>query len=181
MLVGGRNLDIITSARLIHSYSGIIKDYELLRRAYLFCEMANKLTPEPTSKALFELLAMGLSSLDKGYAPVLVELYFKLHLLKELGYQPELTQAVKAREEILAGKRYFFNTQTGGVSGDAELAAEATPISSSHIKLWRLVFDYPLDRISRIGSVEQAARESLPIANDFYDYLFGKRFKSSEI
>lgn len=44
MLAKGKNLDVITSARARDSWDNLTKDYERVRRAFLFCEMVNKLT-----------------------------------------------------------------------------------------------------------------------------------------
>ena len=181
MLAKGRKLDVITSARLKTNFENLRHDYERLRRAFLFSEMLNRLTTPHTSGANYELLATVLKGLDDNLSPVLVELFFKLRLLDQLGYQPNLEQSVGSREEITAPKRFAFSVEAGSLVEAAGATVANPDIGEDHIKLWRLLLQHPLDRVAAIGGVKAAAADSLPIANDFYDYLFGKRFKAAEI
>ena len=159
MLAGGRNLDIVTSARLKTRYDRITEDYERMRRAFLFCEMVNKLTEHDTSAVLYNLLSHCLNGLNSGLEPELVELYFKLHLLNELGHRPEL--------KTEAAASYYFSFESGKVV--AERTAEAVPMSEDEIKLWRLALDYPLGQIAKVKGIGKAAQGSLLILSRFYD------------
>ncbi|MBI3984122.1 DNA repair protein RecO [Candidatus Microgenomates bacterium] len=181
MLAVGRNLDILTSARVLQGWVQLAGDYERLRRGFLICEMINKLTGQQTSAANYRLLKDSLAELNDGVDPVVVELAFKLQLLDQLGYRPNLEQCVKSHAEIEAGKRYFFSIEGGGLVEVAHAVAENPHITEDHIKLWRLLLEYRAGKLATVKGVVTAAAESLPIANDFYDYLFGKRFKSAEI
>lgn len=181
MFAKGKSLDVLTGARLVKGLKNLSLDYERLRRAFLFCEMLNKLTDTHTSQELYRLLKESLAGLDAGSEPALVELYFKLQLLEHLGYRPNLEQCMQSKEEIAEHKHYAFSSEAGGLV-ESRFAGEAQPkIGQDHIKLWRLVLQYPLGKLGTVGGTSKAAAESLPIANDFYDYLFGKRFKSAEI
>jgi len=182
MLASGKNLDIVTSARTIKRNSNIAENYERLRLAFLCCEMVDKLTSEAQgSKPLYNLLSMVFETLDSGTDPALGELYFKLKLLDILGYRPDLSKCMESLEEIEAGKRYFFSAEKGGVVEKPYAKVGHPEITTDHIKLWRLVLDYPLSSLAKIRNVAQAASQSLPVADEFYDYLFGKRFKAAEI
>lgn len=181
MLVEGRNLDILTSARQQRSFRQITADYERLKRGFLFCEMLYKLGLHTASTATYDLLKESLEALDAGNPPEFVELYFKLRLLDGLGYRPNLEQNIKSRQEIEAHKSYAFNSASGSLEESATFSLENPAISAEHIKLWRLLLKYPLGQSLKVKGTQKPASESLPIANDFYDYLFGKRFRSSEI
>ncbi|MBI4101015.1 DNA repair protein RecO [Candidatus Microgenomates bacterium] len=174
MLAKGRNLDIITYAKVRESFTQISSELQRTGKAFLFAEMIHKLTQHDTSKQTFELLRQALSDLDKGIEPALVELYFKLHLLRLLGHKPNLD--VKEA----SGRHYYFNVETGAVATAASGRGYSN-MAADHIKLWRLMLDYPLSAVAKVRGVAQAAADTLPIANDFYDYLYGIRFKSAEI
>lgn len=181
MLVVGKNLDVLTSARALHSYDQLATSYEALRRAFLLCEMLSKLTDKHTSPEMYQLLKECLKALNEGIVPELVELYFKLRLLDMLGYRPNLEQCMQSKQEIDERKKYRFSSEAGGLV-EQDLGNPSQPkITQDHIKLWRLTLQHPLSKLAKIGGTAQAAEQSLPIANDFYDYLFGKRFKSAEI
>lgn len=181
MLARGRNLEIVTGARLHTHFGNIVKDYEYLRRAFLFCEMTDKLTSANSAPETYDVLVESLRHLDEGYPPEVAELYFKLRLLDILGYKPDLSRCVASQVEITASKRYFFSSEHGGLIESEYARDETAAIGADHIKLWRLSFTQPLSKLVDIGGVEQAARESMGICNDFYDYLFGKRFRAAEI
>jgi DNA repair protein RecO (recombination protein O) len=119
MLVSGKNLDIVTSARVSHSFSSVVSSYETMRLGFLMCEMINRLTPENTSSELYELLKGSLASLVSGVTPVLVELYFKLHLLDQLGYAPNLEEIAADIDEVESAS-WFFNPEKGRVVGAQE-------------------------------------------------------------
>ena len=181
MFAKGKSLDVITSARLKASFDRLGKDYDRLRRGFLFSEMLNRLTSSQTSAANYQLLVNALNALNDNLEPVVVELWYKLRLLDQLGYRPNLEQSVSSREEIIAAQSYTFSHESGGLV-EASASAHANPnIGEDHIKLWRLLLEYSPVKLATVGGVKQAAVDSLPIANDFYDYLFGKRFKSAEI
>lgn len=179
MFAKGKGIDVLTGARLIKSYNNLLQDIEVLQRGWLMLEMVDKLTREP-SKNVYQVVTTCLSALDGGISPSLIELWFKLRLLTELGYEPDLAQNIKSQAEIGANRQYF-SPSSGGLVSRAELHSKTQEITEDHLKLWRLIQALPINKISKIGGTEKAAKESLPIANDFYDYLFGKRFHSSEI
>lgn len=181
MLAKGKNLDVVTSARISRHNKGLVEDYSKIRLAYLFCEMADKLVNKEPGAEVYDLLNKTLAGITKTTKLNLAELYFKLRLLDMLGYKPDLAQCVESRAEILAGKRYVFSAARGGVMESVYAAAGEPDINTNHIKLWRLCLAYPLEQVAKIKDAEPAAGQSLPIANEFYDYLFGQRFKSSEI
>jgi DNA repair protein RecO (recombination protein O) len=178
MLVPAKSLHIVTSARLIAEFRGIGTEYEKMRKAYLFCEIVDKLVEKEASRELYNAFRDAMLSLQGSVNIYLAELYFKLRLLDLLGYRPDLRRCVESRSEILVGRRYVFSAARGGVMESVYATAD---INNNHIKLWRLCLAYSLEQVAKINGAERAAAQSLPIANEFYDYLFGKRFKSSEI
>lgn len=181
MLHPGRNLDVVTGATLRHHFSRITEDYERMRRAFLCCEMVDKLTSDNSAPETYDILVAALQSLHEGHQPAVAELYFKLRLLDILGYRPNLKTCMESQQEIQAGKRYFFSTRHGGLVDSDFARNEHVMIGNDHIKLWRLMLSQPLDAVAQVRGVETAARESIAICNDFYDYLFSKRFRSSEL
>jgi len=206
MLAEGRNLDVITSARLVRRVS-IGDDYQRMRLAYLFAEMVNRLAGDAEPhEGLFELLREAYGGLAGGGAAddaaasggaarstdALLELWFKLRLLDRLGYRPELGVCAVCHQPTSSHRRYAFNVELGGLV-DVGYGTNAgnLPLTRDQIKLWRLALDRPLASLRRLvagggkgdqsgDKVEELAAASLPVCNAFYDYTFGKRFRSSE-
>ena len=178
MLAEGRNLDVITSARL-QSHVSIGDNYEAMRLAYLIAEMTNRLSGEGEHPGLFNLVRDSLEAVT-GEPDVVLEFWFKLRLLDELGYRPELDACV-----VCGGaspdSRYQFDIERGGIVDEAHQSASSRPISHEQIKFWRLVLRQPLKTIRRVEGVGELSAASLLICNLFYDHTFGQRFRSAEV
>jgi DNA repair protein RecO (recombination protein O) len=181
MLAEGRNLDVVTAARLQrHLATG--DDYERMRLAYLIAEMVNRLGGETQPhEGLFELVQAVFIELAAGRANTTLELWFKLRLLDRLGYRPELGSCMVCGTTD-SQRTYFFNVELGGIVDHGCTAASGSPaFSHDAIKLWRLMLAHPLGRIRSVAIAPELAAATLPICNAFYDYTFGKRFRSSEV
>lgn len=179
MLAEGRNMDTITSARLEH-HVAIGDDYDRMRLAYLFAEMVNRLGGDNEhQEGLFELLHDTFAQLEHHTGTVL-ELWFKLRLLDRLGYRPELNGCVTCGA-LGSERTYFFNVELGGIVDRGCSSPGNPPVSNNSIKIWRLALGNSFGAVNAIGGIEKLATETLPICNAFYDYTFGKRFRSAEV
>ncbi len=181
MLAEGKNLDVVTSARSVKRFENIVSNYETMRIGFLVCEMVNKLTDNQVATKVYDLVLSTFRTLNEYAETNVTELYFKLHLLDILGYRPDLNKCMESHDEIKAGMYYFFSSEKGGFVHEQHGNGHEPNITTNHIKLWRLVYDYPLTKLEKIKGAGDAAQETMPILDDFYSYLFGKRFKSAEI
>ena len=183
MLVEGRNLDIITSARLQHYQANGWADYERVRLAYLVAEIIEKLTsdegdPQPELFALasqfYELLE---ANTDLGW----LELVFKLQLANHLGYRPELS-VCRSCGRGGVDNEYFFSPTLGGIV-DASCLAGSLAVSMPHnqIKLWRWILAQSRIIAEPPGGTSELLSPGLAIINSFYDEVFGRRFKVDQI
>jgi DNA repair protein RecO (recombination protein O) len=179
MLAEGKNLDVITSARLQRHYS-VTGDYDRLRLGYLVAEMINRLSGEDQQHdGSYELVGQTLAAIEEGPADTILELWFKLRLLDSLGYRPELDGCT------VCGKSdptlsYKLDVERGGIVNDSCAGMAGLSISNDQIKLWRLCLSNPIESVRRVNDAEVLTNGSLPLINAFYDHVFGKRFKSSE-
>lgn len=177
MLVEGRNLDIITSARLQRDASAIAEHQPALAHAYLFTELIDRLVEEGVNQPeLYVAAASAFEALPAaGEALALVELYMKLHFLDGLGYRPELAHCVVCRSSD-ASSEYFFVSVLGGIADRTCTTDHRFPMQAAAIKLWRLVLGRPLAGVRPITEAEWLAKVSLPACDDFIEYHFGRRF-----
>ena len=180
MLAEGRNLDIITSARLVH-HLAIGDDYDRMRLAYLCAEMVNRLgTDSGHHEGLYRLLHEAYVGLASGAADATLELWFKLRLLDCLGYRPELGRCMICGADD-GDREYLFNVELGGIVDLGCSTPGNHTLTHDQIKLWRLMLTQSLAAVRGVTGAEQLAVTTLPICNLFYDYTFGKRFRSSEV
>lgn len=172
MLAQGRNLDVITSARLLEYPHGLADDYGRLARAFALVQLADRLTPEGHAQPeLFELMAVVLEELRRPAAPELVEAYAKLRVLAILGYRPQLEVCVGCG----AADPVAVDAALGGALCQA--CRGAVPVMpAQQLKLWRLILRYDLEVLHKIGDAAPAAAASLEQLDRFYDYHFGRRF-----
>lgn len=179
MLAEGRNLDVITSARLIR-HLDIADDYDRMRLAYLCAEMVNRLgTDSGHHEGLYALLSAAYAGLADG-ADATLELWFKLRLLDCLGYRPELRGCMICQAN--GGEHeYLFNVELGGLVDLGCSTPGNHALTHDQIKLWRLMLERPLATVRGLDGAELLAVATLPVCNEFYDYTFGKRFRSSEV
>jgi DNA repair protein RecO (recombination protein O) len=180
MLAEGRNMDVVTSARLIrHVEAG--DDYNRMRLAYLFAEMVNRLGGENEHHdGLYELLQEAYQALIEDGPSPLLELWFKLRLLDRLGYRPELKACIVCGTKD-ANREYSFNVELGGIVDVGCSQPGNEPMTHDQIKLWRLMLSRPYKSLLETPGLDQLATKTLPICNRFYDYTFGKRFRSAEV
>lgn len=84
----GKNLDIISEAEIIDSFSSWRKDLLKVQLAFYFGELVDKLTAEEQkNKVVFELLKNSLKSLGKrGENFLILAKNFEMSLLNELGF-----------------------------------------------------------------------------------------------
>lgn len=172
MFAEGKNLDVITSARAIQRYD-LVEDYERLKLGFLYLEMCDKLTDTEHMQGVYGLLRQSIDVLGD-VSNALSELTFKLNLLQELGYSPDLyvdsSEASNLRFDIEHGKITSHNDTSLSLS-----------IEEDSVKLWRLLLVRKVKDVARIKGVEEAATASLPVLDKFIEHQFGKRFKSAEL
>ncbi len=179
MLASGRNLDVITSARLTRSADSILADYERVGYGYLFAEMTDRLLEDEQSHPeLYASLTESYEYLAEQGVDRLVELFFKLRLLDALGYWPHLSNCTVCHQEIT--EQFYFAPIAGGVVDAGCTTDRSLPMSVNQIKLWRLVLSNPLDKLRKIAQVQALAEETLAHCHEFYDYTFGKRFRTHQ-
>lgn len=136
VLAEGRNFDTVTGAVVEKYYDGVGADLNRMTRAGRIAELIDNLTHEREEhKKLFWLLNSSLDYLNKT-GNNLVDLYFFVNALAELGYCPELYECASCREEI-DPESIIWNHEHGGiVCGDCQISGET--IEAEVVKVLRL-------------------------------------------
>lgn len=177
MLTSGRNLDLITSARLLWYPHQLTGDYERLGLAFAIATAVDRLTePDQPAPALYGVLREALEALDGGGSTLLIELWFKLRLLDTLGYRPELGSCIVCGEHA-PDATYAFSPERGGIVCHADAGALDPAMSASQIKFWRLLSDYPYVTVAQIAGASALATITLPLCDDFYEHHLGRSFR----
>lgn len=177
MLATGKNLDIITSARLIWYPHHLTGDYGALPLSFAFATAVDRLVePGHGSYKLYEALRETVHALDEQGGSRALELWFKLRLLDSLGYRPDLAGcAVCAKSD--AGESYVFSPAKGGLLCAAHAEAGTASIPTTTIKYWRLALDQPFTIVSGIQGGESVAGASINLLDEFYEHHVGRAFR----
>lgn len=177
MLATGRNLDIITSARLAWYPHELVGDYERLSLAYACAGLIDRVAQEHQSQPeLYAHLREALQALEAGARGPLIELWFKVRLLQLAGFRPELSGCLVCGRHDEATS-YRFDAERGGLTCADDAGATAHPIDANTIKLWRLLADYPYVTVAHVAGGSDLAAASLPLCDEFYEHHLGRAFR----
>jgi len=114
-LARGKNIDTIIGSQTLDAFLAIKNDLDLLSCALYMAEMVSQFTPAETEDpSLFELLLKTLEQLPRATDRNLLLRHFELHLLRQVGYRPELDKCVLCRNPLEAVTNSFAPS-AGGV------------------------------------------------------------------
>jgi DNA repair protein RecO (recombination protein O) len=114
-LARGRNIDTIIGSQTLNAFLPIKNNLDLLSYSLYAAEMVNQFTPQETEDPqLFELVLRTLEELSRVSDRELLLRHFELHLLRRVGYRPELGKCVLCRKN-LEPVTNFFAPSAGGV------------------------------------------------------------------
>ncbi len=100
-LASGKNIDTIIGSQTLNAFLSVKNDLDLLSYALYLVEMINQFTPQETEdRLLFELLLKTLEDLPYALNRELLLRHFELHLLRKVGYRPELGKCVLCRKTL---------------------------------------------------------------------------------
>jgi DNA repair protein RecO (recombination protein O) len=182
VLAKGRgSLDVVTSARLGWYPHQLTSDYAALGLAYAFAGAIDRMAQEHHAQPeLYGHLAEALRVVNTGATSPLVELWFKVRLLNLAGFRPELTACMVCGQADAAGE-YRFDAARGGLVCAACATALARPMSTTTVKLWRLLSDYPYATIHQVGGGIELAVASLAACDEFYEHHVGRVFRRDQL
>ncbi|MDF2460973.1 MAG: recO [Candidatus Saccharibacteria bacterium] len=176
-LATGRNLDVVTAARLSWYPHQLIAAYDRIGLAYAMAAAVDRLTePGHPQPKLYALLSEALHAVDGGATGALVELWFKLRFLEVQGYRPDLTACVICGRHD-QDAQYFFDAARGGIVCQNDSSSTSRPLSQPAIKLWRLLSDYPYVTVAQIADGPALATATLLSCDEFYEHHLGRSFK----
>lgn len=180
LLVHGRNMEIVTQGRALHTFPHLRDDLGRLARACYVAELLDRFTEDHNpNPELFRVLVRVLERIDEDAAPELALRLFELQLLALSGYRPQLHRCVACDTTIEPGAN-AFEPALGGVLCPTCAPAQGTarPISIPALKLLRNVQLRGENMLS--VAVPVAARdEAESVLSLYIQYLLERRPNSS--
>ena len=131
---------------------------------------------------LYRLLAEGLDLLEEATRPALVLQGFMLHLLRLLGYRPELAVCVHCRKSLASGTDSHVSPSQGGLLCPNCWAGclDGFPVSSEALGFLRGASDSSLRVTDRITLSPQVLKEVSEIVQASLQHVLGRRLKSAD-
>ncbi len=115
-LARGRNIDTIIGSVTIDPMLALKNDLDLLSYALYAAEMVNQFTAEEhEDPELFELFLKTLQNLPHSDDRELLLRHFELHLLRRVGYRPELERCVICRKPLEPASNAFAPSAGGAL------------------------------------------------------------------
>ncbi len=145
---GKGELDILTSAQLVHFYRHILDDYDRLQFGYAVVKLVTRASETVDEAEWFDLLQEVFAGLDVASIPLtMIEAWFYLRYSALLGHELSLERDVtdaKLEQDLVyrydVGEKGFAINPNGEVTGD-------------HIKLMRLLSSRSLSVLVQVGGV----------------------------
>lgn len=142
-------LGILTSARLVHYYHHIVEDYDRLQFGYETINLVTKASEQIDDSGWYEIVNEVYMGLDSAMVPLqLTQTWFYLHYAELTGYALSLERDVTG-QPLDPSKTYMYDVHEKGLR-----LSDQGDITSSHIKLLRLIARKPISVIAQIGGVE---------------------------
>jgi len=137
---------------------------------------------EEVSPEIYRLLAEALEFLEESAQPALVMQGFLLHLLRLLGYLPELSACVGCRNSVPPRGDAYLSPSQGGLfcAGCQASAVDTIPTSPAALGFLRGANTSTLRVIDRISILPQVLQEVSTILQAFLRHILGRSLRSAD-
>ena len=189
-LIRGKGIDIVTSADTLHGYTALRSNLEGIARGLVCVEMVEAFAPEEQSnQELYKLLLDALGLLNDGEGDRLMW-HFAFHVLRTMGYMPELQQCVACGNVVYADE-HLFSPGLGGVvclscARDGEPARSherarvpLLSLSSNALKVMRYFRDNRYETVRNLNVDGELAAELRRVLGGYIHYLLEREVRSS--
>jgi DNA repair protein RecO (recombination protein O) len=198
--VGG-NLQLFTQGRLVYferpnktlhkvNEFGVVRSHQALREDLDRMALASAAVEAvalgveegEVSLEIYRLLAEGLDILEGAARPHLVMQGFFLHLLRLLGYLPELLACVRCRSTVPPRQDAYLSPGEGGLLCERCMpgVADAIPVSSAALGFLRGSVGSTLRVIDLVSILPQALQEVSRILQAFLRHVLGRSLRSAD-
>lgn len=155
---GKSELGVITNAKMLKYYAGILKDFNRLELASLILKKVSFAAESSDNSDFFRIVDQALKGLDAGDGLELVEAWFWLNLLKASGEEINLYRDVMG-EKLRVDLKYDWDEMEGAFK-----RKEHGEYGENDIKMLRLMLATDLEMVRRVKRDEQMMEKILRLA-----------------
>ncbi|HZD59145.1 MAG TPA: DNA repair protein RecO [Anaerolineae bacterium] len=182
VLYKGRNLDIVTQAEIIDSFSEIRENFDRITYGSAMLDLVNKVSVEGERDiALYHLLLRSLKAVSqakKNFRLLLIA--FDIKLMAISGFRPKLERCVVCEEK--PGVKARFSFEQGGI-----ICEECNPsdkdsivLTPSAIEVLLRLIKLPLNEVIDLSVIARLEDELYFLMRDYITYYTQARLKSRE-
>lgn len=166
-------LPIISEASSIYLPEGAHGEFEKTQKLSFAFKIIDKLfhENEPHNKT-YRVLKHVVEGISDGDFQLLF-LVFLANIIEDLGLQPEFSSCIICHEKIASKDKLFFSHK-GGIVHQNCSDEESLNVSSNEIKLLRLVFNAPFEKISYAKINPRIFKQVYDIVNSYLKWHFGE-------
>ena len=180
----GRDLDIVTEAQIVESFTGLRGDLRSLSQAIYLAELVDRFTVEGSqSYDVYRMLLKAYRRLARTGGSRLLLRHFEMWLLDYSGYRPEIRRCVSCRAS-LAPRDHLFSCANGGVfCPECRSVAADTLIlvSLGAMKVLRLAQrEEEYARLADVNVSDEIEAEVERVLKAYVRYLIERELKSAE-
>lgn len=147
----GKNMDSLSQAELIRSFSTLREDLLKFAHASFWVELIDGFLPDlQEAGEVFRFLLAAFLILEKTDDPAVLNLAFQARLLKYLGYQPELGHCICCGTN--PEKDFSFSAAAGGVvcSDCSSQYRDSLPVNTELLRWFGLLGETDLRELHRL-------------------------------
>ena len=144
MHFGKSEMGVVTSARMVRYFGGLLKNYEKMELMGMLMKQINRAAEGSDSGEFFEILKQCLEGLEGGVAGRVVEAWFVLNLGRAMGEQMNLYRDVSGAK-LSADEHYAWDAVEGAFRSHT-----VGEFGADEIKLMRLMLAMKLDVVNRV-------------------------------
>lgn len=116
-LATGRDLDVLTQAEVKESFHNTKADIKRVAYAVYLLELLNQFVDErEPNPSLYDTLLSTMYVLESGTDPELTARYFELHLMIEVGYEPNFGMCLNCGRPPSGRGKLYFSPSMGGIT-----------------------------------------------------------------
>jgi DNA repair protein recO len=155
------DLGILTSAKMLKNYLGIISDLDSFELGSKIIKIANHQSEHVDSPELFYLVEQCFWALHQNFNKDLIESFFLLNSMRIAGEELNLHRDSDG-QKLSAELTYAWDSYESVLKSDLN-----GQIAADHIKLMRLMLTSPLKTVLKVQSAQKFMPEILYLAKTF--------------
>lgn len=180
----GRNLDTISEAYAISTFSGIRDDLQRVSRGLYVAELVDCFSFEGNGNhAMYSLLLGTLHRLESGNNLAMLTRWFEMRLLECSGYMPELVHCVECRNWLEPADHLFASESGGALCQNCRVSSSGAliPLPLNTMKTLRFVQrEAAFDKLERLSVPAHIQQDMERLMRTYIRHIVEREVKSAE-